>query len=85
VAQVAYEFAPDWLSRAENLRLRQVMVEQFGRSRKNLIATLKLVIVTPDKLSYQGEEGSVVLPASEEEIGVLPMRLPLISQIKLFA
>ena len=58
------------------------MVEPFGCNRKKLMATLKLVIVTPDKLAYQGEVDSVVIPASEGEIGVLPMHLPLISQIK---
>jgi F-type H+-transporting ATPase subunit epsilon len=46
------------------------------------MATLKLIIVTPEKLAYQGEVNCVVIPASEGEIGVLPMHLPLVTQIK---
>ena len=46
------------------------------------MATLKLEIVTPDKLSFQGEVDSVVIPASEGEMGILPMHIPLVTQIK---
>lgn len=46
------------------------------------MATLKLEIVTPDKLTYVGEVDSVVIPASEGEMGILPMHIPLMTQIK---
>ena len=45
------------------------------------MATLKLEIVTPDKLTYVGEVDSVVIPASEGEMGILPMHIPLMTQI----
>jgi F-type H+-transporting ATPase subunit epsilon len=46
------------------------------------MATLHLEIVTPDKLAFEGDVDSVVLPASEGEMGVLPMHIPLMTQIK---
>ncbi len=46
------------------------------------MATLKLEIVTPDKLSFQGDVDSVVIPASEGEMGILPMHIPLVTQIQ---
>jgi F-type H+-transporting ATPase subunit epsilon len=46
------------------------------------MATLKLEIVTPDKLTFRGEVDSVVIPASEGEMGILPMHIPLVTQIK---
>jgi F-type H+-transporting ATPase subunit epsilon len=42
---------------------------------------LHLEIVTPEKLAYQGEVDSVVLPGSEGELGVLPHHAPLISTL----
>ncbi len=44
-------------------------------------ATLHLEIVTPEKLAYSAEVESVVIPAVEGEIGVLPMHIPLMTQI----
>lgn len=46
------------------------------------MATLKLEIVTPEKLAYSDDVDSVVLPAVEGEIGVLPMHIPLMTTIK---
>jgi F-type H+-transporting ATPase subunit epsilon len=45
------------------------------------MATLKLEIVTPDKLAYSDDVDSVVLPAVEGEMGVLPMHIPLMTMI----
>jgi F-type H+-transporting ATPase subunit epsilon len=42
---------------------------------------LQLEIVTPEKLAYQGEVDSVVLPGSAGELGVLPHHAPLISTL----
>ena len=46
------------------------------------MATLKLEIVTPEKVAYSDDVDSVVLPAVEGEMGVLPMHIPLMTQIK---
>ena len=46
------------------------------------MATLLLEIVTPDRLAFQGEVESVVIPGSEGELGVLPQHIPLMTQIK---
>ncbi len=46
------------------------------------MATLKLEIVTPEKLAYSDDVDSVVLPAIEGEMGVLPMHIPLMTMIK---
>lgn len=46
------------------------------------MATLKLEIVTPEKVAYSADVDSVVLPAVEGEMGVLPMHIPLLTQIK---
>ena len=46
------------------------------------MAKLHLEIVTPDKLAFQGDVDSVVIPGSEGELGVLPMHIPLMTQIK---
>jgi F-type H+-transporting ATPase subunit epsilon len=43
---------------------------------------LRLEIVTPEKLAFQGDVDSVVIPGSEGELGVLPMHIPLMTQIK---
>jgi F-type H+-transporting ATPase subunit epsilon len=42
---------------------------------------LLLEIVTPEKLAFQDEVDSVVLPGSEGELGVLPHHAPLISTL----
>ena len=42
---------------------------------------LKLEIVTPEKLAYEDEVDSVVLPGSEGELGVLPHHAPLVSTL----
>jgi F-type H+-transporting ATPase subunit epsilon len=46
------------------------------------MATLHLEIVTPDKLAFEGDVDSVVIPGSEGELGVLPQHIPLMTQIK---
>ncbi|MEP6670066.1 MAG: ATP synthase F1 subunit epsilon [Chthoniobacter sp.] len=46
------------------------------------MATLRLEIVTPDKLAFEGDVDSVVIPGTEGELGVLPMHIPLMTQIK---
>ena len=46
------------------------------------MAKLHLEIVTPDKLAFEGDVDSVVIPGSEGELGVLPMHIPLMTQIK---
>ena len=43
--------------------------------------TLKLEIVTPERLAYSDEVDSVVLPGSEGELGVLPHHAPLVSTL----
>jgi F-type H+-transporting ATPase subunit epsilon len=42
---------------------------------------LLLEIVTPERLAYQDEVDSVVLPGSEGELGVLPHHAPLVSTL----
>ena len=42
---------------------------------------LQLEIVTPEKLAFEGEVDSVVLPGSEGELGVLPHHAPLVSTL----
>jgi len=42
---------------------------------------LQLEIVTPEKLAFEGQVDSVVLPGSEGEIGVLPHHAPLVSTL----
>ncbi len=42
---------------------------------------LRLEIVTPERLAYQDEVDSVVLPGSEGELGVLPHHAPLVSTL----
>ena len=44
-------------------------------------ATLHLEIVTPEKLAYSSDVESVVIPAVEGEMGVLPQHIPLMTQI----
>ena len=43
--------------------------------------TLKLEIVTPERLVYTDDVDTVVLPGSEGEIGVLPHHAPLVSTL----
>ena len=43
--------------------------------------TLKLEIVTPEKVAYSDDVDGVVLPAVEGEMGVLPMHIPLMTMI----
>ena len=42
---------------------------------------IQLEIVTPEKLAYEDEVDSVVLPGSEGELGVLPHHAPLVSTL----
>ena len=42
---------------------------------------LQLEIVTPEKLAFEGQVDSVVLPGSEGELGVLPHHAPLVSTL----
>ena len=44
--------------------------------------TLQLEIVTPESRAYSDQVEMVVLPAIEGEMGVYPMHIPLITQIK---
>ena len=44
--------------------------------------TLQLEIVTPESRAYSDTVEMVVLPAVEGEMGVYPMHIPLITQIK---
>ena len=43
--------------------------------------TLKLEIVTPEKVAYSDDVDGVVIPGVEGEMGVLPMHLPLMTMI----
>jgi F-type H+-transporting ATPase subunit epsilon len=45
------------------------------------MATLKLEIVTPEKVAYSDDVDGVLLPAVEGEMGVLPMHIPLMTMI----
>ncbi|MDB6173054.1 MAG: atpC [Chthoniobacteraceae bacterium] len=45
------------------------------------MATLRLEIVTPDKRAYSDDVDMVVIPAKEGEMGVLPMHVPMMTQI----
>jgi F-type H+-transporting ATPase subunit epsilon len=45
------------------------------------MATLKLEIVTPEKVAYSDDVDSVVLPATEGEMGALPMHSSLLTQM----
>ena len=46
------------------------------------MATLKLEIVTPEKVAYSDDVESVVVPAVEGEMGILPMHVALLTQTK---
>ena len=43
--------------------------------------TLKLEIVTPERLAYSDDVDAVILPGSEGELGVLPHHAPLVSTL----
>src|SRR4051794_32177208 len=45
------------------------------------MATLRLEIVTPESRAYSDDVEMVVIPAVEGEMGVLPMHVPLMTQI----
>ena len=45
-------------------------------------ATLRLEIVTPESRAYSDDVEMVVLPGVEGEMGILPMHVPLMTQIK---
>lgn len=42
---------------------------------------MRVSIVTPDKTYFEGEAASVVLPAIDGEVGILPRHAPLISRL----
>lgn len=46
------------------------------------MATLRLEIVTPEARAYSDDVDMVVIPAQEGEMGVLPMHVPMMTQIK---
>ncbi len=46
------------------------------------MATLRLEIVTPERQAYSDDVEMVVIPAVEGEMGVLPMHVPVMTQIK---
>lgn len=46
------------------------------------MATLKLEIVTPEKVAYSDDVDGVVIPGTEGEMGVLPMHIPLMTMIR---
>jgi F-type H+-transporting ATPase subunit epsilon len=44
--------------------------------------TLRLEIVTPESQAFSGDVDMVVLPGAEGEMGILPMHVPFMAQIK---
>ena len=42
---------------------------------------LRLEIVTPDQKAFSDDVDSVVIPGTEGELGVLPMHVPLMTQL----
>jgi F-type H+-transporting ATPase subunit epsilon len=46
------------------------------------MATLKLQIVTPEAMIFEGDVDSVQLPGAEGEMGILPQHETLISELK---
>lgn len=42
---------------------------------------MRVSIVTPDKTYFEGEAASVVVPAIDGEVGILPRHAPLISRL----
>ena len=45
------------------------------------MATLKLEVVTPEEKAYSDDVDMVVIPGVEGELGVLPMHVPLMTQL----
>ena len=45
------------------------------------MATLKLEIVTPEKVAYSDDVDGVVIPGTAGDMGVLPMHIPLMTMI----
>lgn len=45
------------------------------------MAKLRLEIVTPERIAYSDEVDSVVVPGIEGELGILPMHVPLMTQL----
>jgi F-type H+-transporting ATPase subunit epsilon len=45
------------------------------------MAKLRLEIVTPEEKKFSGEVDMVVLPGVEGELGILPMHVPLMTQL----
>jgi len=45
------------------------------------MATLRLEVVTPEKKAYSDDVDMVVIPGVEGELGVLPMHVPLMTQL----
>lgn len=46
-----------------------------------MAATLKLEIVTPESVAYSEEVDMVTLPATEGEMGIFPMHVPLMTMV----
>ena len=46
------------------------------------MATLRLEIVTPDARTYSDDVDMVVIPGAEGELGILPMHIPLMTELK---
>ncbi|MFQ3578450.1 MAG: ATP synthase F1 subunit epsilon, partial [Verrucomicrobiia bacterium] len=44
-------------------------------------AKLKVEIVTPEAVAFQGEADMVILPSVDGQVGILPQHVPLITQI----
>lgn len=45
------------------------------------MATLRLEVVTPEEKAYSDDVDMVVIPGVEGELGVLPMHVPLMTQL----
>jgi F-type H+-transporting ATPase subunit epsilon len=46
------------------------------------MATLRLEIVTPEARTYSDDVDMVVIPGAEGELGILPMHIPLMTELK---
>jgi F-type H+-transporting ATPase subunit epsilon len=46
------------------------------------MATLRLEIVTPEERTYSDDVDMVVLPGAEGELGILPMHVPTLTQLR---
>lgn len=46
------------------------------------MATLTLEIVTPESLAYSEVIDSVVIPTTDGEVGILPMHVPLMTELQ---